>query len=285
VQAGRLLTHRAVARRRFVELAQRPEELLDLSEASLVVALEECPGLDLDHYLGRFSEWSSAIRSRIDGSRDAAKIVEALNRFLFEEEGFHGEGADDYYDPRAVLLNEVLDRHAGLPLSLSILYIELSRRLGLEASGIAFPGRCLVRLTGPFGQILIDPFDDGRVLSAAECQTMLDDVYGGGVRLHEHHLRAFPRRNIIARLLSHLKKAYLAQHDLERAAASVDRLLILDDRDSYELRDRAALAMQLHAYRDAIDYLERYLAINPDVEDRPRVVEEIVYLRAWMDQN
>jgi len=267
-----------------VELVQHPDDTLDVTEASLVVALEECPGLDLDHYLSRFTEWSDAIRARVDGSRDAARIVDAMNRFLFEEEGFYGQ-TDDYYDPRTALLNEVLDRHAGVPLSLSILYIELSRRLGLDATGIAFPGRCLVKLTGPFGEILIDPFDDGRVLSAAECQNMLDAVYGGGVRLHEHHLRAFPRRNIIARLLSHLKKAYLAQHDLERAAASIDRLLILDERDSYELRDRAALAMQLHSYRDAIDYLERYLAINANADDRPRVVEEIVYLRAWLDQN
>lgn len=282
--AGRLLTHPTVARRRFVELLQRPEATLDLAEASLVVALEECPGLDLDHYMSRVTEWSDAIRGRLAGSNDVAKMVEGMNRFLFQEEGFHGE-TDDYYDPRSALLNEVFDRHAGMPLSLSILYIELSRRLGLDATGIAFPGHFLVKLTGPFGEILIDPFDDGRVLSAAECQTMLDDVYGGGVRLREHHLRAFPRRSTIARLLSHLKKAYLAQHELERAAASVDRLLILDERDSYELRDRAALAMQLHSYDDAIDYLERYLAVNPNAGDRPRVVEEIVYLRAWMDQN
>jgi len=242
------------------------------------VALEECPGLDLDHYLSRFREWSDAILSRLEGSRDVAKIVDALNRFLFDEEGFHGETADDYYHPRTALLNEVLDRHAGMPLSLSILYIELSRRLGLDATGIAFPGRCLVKLSGPFGEILIDPFDEGRVLSAVECQSMLDNVYGGGVRLREHHLRAFPRRDIIARLLSHLKKAYLAQHDLERAAASIDRLLILDQRDTFELRDRAALAMQLHSYRDAIDYLERYLAINPNAaDDGPRLIEEIVY--------
>ncbi len=280
----RLLTHPAVARRRFVELFQSPDETLDLTEASLVVALEECPGLDLDHYLSRVTEWGKAIRARIDGSRDVGRVIDALNRFLFDEEGFQGQ-SDDYADPRCALLNEVLDRHAGSPLSLSILYIELSRQLGLNATGVAFPGHFLVKLRGPFGEILIDPFDDGRVLSAAECQTMLDDLYGGGVQLREHHLRAFPRRKIIARLLSHLKKAYLAQHELERAAASVDRLLILDERDSYELRDRAALAMQLHSYRDAIDYLERYLAINPNGGDRPRVVEEIVYLRAWMDQN
>src|SRR5471032_278403 len=95
----RLLTHPAVARQRFVELFQSPDETLDLTEASLVVALEECPGLDLDHYLSRVTEWGEAIRARIDGSRDVERVIDALNRFLFDEEGFQGQW-DDYDDPR-----------------------------------------------------------------------------------------------------------------------------------------------------------------------------------------
>ena len=90
---------------------------------------------------------------------------------------------------------------------------------------------------------------------------------------------------ILARELAHLKAAYLAQHDLPRAAASIDRLLILDDRDAYEVRDRAALAMQMHAYAQAIELFERYLLLMPSADDRTRVREQIAYLRAWLDQN
>jgi regulator of sirC expression with transglutaminase-like and TPR domain len=284
MQSGRVLTHPALARQRFRQLAQMPDATLDLVEASLVIAQEDHPGLDIRHYLGQVDHWSGAVVERLDGSRDVERIVGAINRILFEEEGFHGED-EDYYDPRSVLLNETLDRHAGLPITLSILYIELSRRVGMDVSGVSLPGRFLVKFSGDFGQIVVDPFDGGRVLTTVELQQMLDSLYGGGVRLREHHLRSFSRKEILARELAQLKAAYLARHDLERAAASVDRLLILDDRDASEVRDRAALAMQLHAYNEAISCLERYLALAPHADDTSRVREQILYLRAWMDAN
>jgi regulator of sirC expression with transglutaminase-like and TPR domain len=284
MQPGRVLTHPALARRRFEEIAGRPDPLLDLVEGSLVIALEENPSLDLDRYLREVHSWSEAVRSRLEGSRDVERLVETINRLLFDEEGFHGEN-DDYYDPRSALLSEALERHAGLPITLSILYLELSRRAGIEAAGVALPGRFLVKFTGPFGVVVVDPFDGGRVLSKVELQKILDSMFGGGVKLREHHLRSFSPKEILARELAHLKAAYLAQHDLARAAASIDRLLILDDRDAYEVRDRAALAMQMHAYRQAIDLFERYLSLRPSADDRARVREQISYLRAWLDQN
>lgn len=284
MQQGRVLTHPAVARRRFEEIASRPEALLDLVEASLVIDLEENPAVDLPRHLDDVKSWSDAVRQRLAGSRDVERIVETINRLLFDEEGFHGEN-DDYYDPRSALLSDVLERHAGLPITLSVLYIELSRRAGIEAAGVSLPGRFLVKFTGPFGVIVVDPFDGGRILSTVELQKILDGMYGGGVRLREHHLRSFTPREILARELAQLKAAYLAQHDLPRAAASIDRLLILDDRDAYEVRDRGAIAMQMHAYGQAIALFERYLALAPSAEDRSRVREQIAYLRAWLDQN
>jgi len=168
---------------------------------------------------------------------------------------------------------------------LSILYIEISRRVGVDVSGISLPGRFLVKFSGEFGQLVIDPFDGGRVLSTIELQKLLDDVYGGGVRLREHHLRSFTAKEILARELAHLKSAYLARHDLVRAAASMDRLLILDANDTYELHDRGNVAVQMHAYGEAIECFERYLALKPHAGDVARVREQIAYLRAWLEQN
>ncbi|HEX9983662.1 MAG TPA: transglutaminase-like domain-containing protein [Thermoanaerobaculia bacterium] len=284
MQSGRVLTHPALARRRFEELARCPEPHLDLVEASLVIALEENPRIDVDRYLGDVHAWSEAVRERLGGSRDVDRLVATINRLLFDEEGFHGEN-DDYYDPRSALLSEVLDRHAGLPITLSVLYLELTRRAGIEATGVALPGRFLVKFRGAFGELVVDPFDGGRILSHAELQAILDGVYGGGVRLSERHLRAFTPREILARELAQLKAAYLAQHELPRAAASIDRLLILDDRDAYEIRDRAALAMQMHAYPQAIALFERYLLLVPHAEDRHRIAQQLAYLRAWLGQN
>lgn len=284
MQSGRLLTHPALARRRFCELASMPEGMVDLVEASLVIAQEDQPGLAIDPYLARVTEWSGAVRERIDGSRDVDRVVESINRVLFEEEGFHGED-EDYYDPRSALVNEMLDKHAGIPITLSILYIEISRRVGMEVTGVSLPGRFLVKFSGEFGQIVVDPFDGGRVLTTIEIQKLLDSVYGGGVKLREHHLRSYTTREILARELAHLKSAYLARHDLTRAAASADRLLILDANDAYEVRDRGAIAMQLHAYGQAIESFERYLSLVPFAEDHSRIREQIAYLRAWLEQN
>ena len=284
MQPGRVLTHPAVARRRFETLAGLPDERVDLVEASLIIELEENPALDVDHHLSGVKAWSDAVLARLKGRRDVERIVETINRILFEEEGFHGED-EDYYDPTSALLGKALERHAGLPITLSILYIELSRRAGIEAAGMALPGRFLVKFTGPFGVIVVDPFEGGRILSIVELQKILDGMYGGGVLLREHHLRAFTPKEILARELAQLKAAYLAQHDLTRAAASIDRLLILDDRDAYEVRDRAALATQMHAYAQAIELFERYLVLMPSADDRSRVREQIAYLRAWLDQN
>lgn len=281
---ARVLIHPAVARQRFRDIAALPESHVDLVEASLLIAAEDQPGLDIGRHLENVRIWSGAVRDRLHGSHEVERTVEAINRLLFEEEGFHGED-EDYYDPRSALVSEMLDRHAGLPITLSILYLELTRRAGIEASGVALPGRLLVKFTGDFGEIIVDPFDGGRVLTPLELQSLLDQVYGGGVRLREHHLRSFSRREILARELAQLKAAYLAQHDIARAAASVDRLLILDERDAWEVRDRAELAMQMHTYAIAIDCLERYLALMPQADDRHRVREQIAYLRAWIDQN
>jgi len=167
---GRVLTHPAFARQRFREITSRPDPALDLVEASLVIALEDDPGLAIDRYLGQVREWTDAVRERLDGSRDVERIVESINRLLFEEQGFHGED-EDYYDPRSALLSETLDKHTGLPITLSILYIELSRRVGMDVAGVSLPGRFLVKFSGAFGQVVVDPFDGGRVLTTLELHT------------------------------------------------------------------------------------------------------------------
>jgi regulator of sirC expression with transglutaminase-like and TPR domain len=287
MQSTHVLTHPTLARQRFREIAGRPDPGIDLVEASLVIALEEHPALDIERYMDRVSEWSGALRGRLEGSRDVERIVDSINRLLFDEEGFHGED-EDYYDPRSALLNETIDKHAGLSITLSILYIEISRRVSpetaIEVAGVSLPGRFLVKFSA-FGQIVVDPFDGGRVLSTIELQKLLDEVYGGGVRLREHHLRAFSPKEVLARELAQLKSAYLAQHDLNRAAASIDRLLILDANDPYEVRDRASVAMQMHAYAEAIACFDRYLALSPHADDFARIREQIAWLRAWLSQN
>lgn len=280
---ARLFTHPAAARVRFRELVSQGGSD-QLSEAALVIALEQYPDLDVRSYLDRIEEWSRAIRERAGGSGDIDHLVATINEFLFDQEGFHGE-ADDYYDPRYTFLNQVIDGHAGLPITLSIVYLEISRRVGVRTVGIAIPGHFLVQLSGPWGDILIDPFDEGRVLSRDECQEFLDRLYGGAVKLREQHLRSFTDSQILARLLSHLKTMYLSHGDLNGAISAYDRLVILGEVDPWDFRDRGLLAMKLHRYEQAITDLERYLQLAPSAEDVNRIRDEIRYLRDWLSLN
>lgn len=281
---GRVFTHPRAARTRFLEIVAQPEETLDLGEAALVIALEDDPSFSVEGYLDLLERWAACARSRVRGSFDPERMIAELNRLLFEEEGFHPSNTD-WYDPKTALLNEVLDRHEGFPLALSLVYIAVSRRAGLHAAGVALPGRFLVKVAGPSGEILIDPWDGGRVLTRAECQAILDQVYGGAVMLREHHLRSCEKRQMLARLLAHLKSSYRSRGEVRAAASAADRLLILDENDPYELRDRAVMAMELHRYDEAILCLEKYLAAMPSAEDRTRVRDEIDWLRGWTSDN
>ena len=281
---GRLYTHPTLARQRFSRIVQEDDARLDLMEASLVIALEEYPSVDVAQYLAQVDRWCESVRQRVEGANDLERLLSEINRLLFLEEGFCGE-EPAHFDPRLTFLNHVLDLHAGVPIALSIVYIEISRRLGLSASGVSLPGRFLVKVKGPWGELLVDPYDGGSVLTTAECQRILDQVYGGGVQLREHHLRSCSNKDVLARVLSQLKSGFLARHDLHRAAASADRLLLLDEDDPFELRDRGIMAIQLHQYRDGIATLERYIRNNPHGEDVGRLREEIAWLRAWIDSN
>lgn len=277
---GRLLTHPAAARERFRELMVAGEGEAWLSEAALVIALEEYPGIDVATYCGVLGEWGAVVRERTEGSHDLDRFVGEINRLLFDEEGFHAENG--YWDPRNTYLNEVLDRHGGLGIALSIVYIEVCRSAGFASTGVALPGLTLVRLSGPWGEVLIDPQDEGRVLTRGECEEILHRLYGGGVSLREHHLRSFSDREILGRLLAHIKAIRLAEGDFEAAVAAIDRILILDERDPWELRERGLLRVRLHDYEAAVEDLEQYLRSAPYAEDARKIRDEIEVLRSWL---
>ena len=207
------------------------------------------------------------MRERLEDRATSIGSSRPINRLLFDEEGFHGED-EDYYDPRSALLSEPLDRHAGLPIALSILYIEISRRIGVEVVGRlaagTLPREVLRRVRHDRRRSVRRRARAARRSSCRRSSTASTAAACGCASITSAR---YAPKEILARELAHLKSAYLAQHDLARAAASIDRLLILDDRDAFEIRDRAALAMQMHAYAEAIVCLERYLALMPHADD------------------
>ena len=151
----------------FAQLLGGDDSRIDLARACLMIAQDAYPGLDVDRYLGEIERMAIRLRARMPQANAAEERVVALNQFLFDDLGYWGN-TDDYYDPRNSYLNEVIDRKTGTPISLSILYMELGRRIGLPLEGVSFPGHFLVRLRLRGGTLVLDPFAGGAPQSEAE---------------------------------------------------------------------------------------------------------------------
>ena len=247
-------------RERFAALAAGPDECINLAEAALLVAQEEYPSLDVGRYLGRLDELAAGAQPGLGPCKTPAEQVAWLNHFLFTDCGFKGN-KKRYYDPRNSFLNEVLDRHTGIPITLSIVYCEVAQRLDLPVHGVGFPGHFLVKYVAD-PEIIIDPFF-GTVITVEECSKRLQGVYGPQARFDPDLLRVASAREILVRLLSNLKQVYVERNDHLHALACVERILLLVPDTARELRDRGILYQRLECYAAALRDFERYLALAP----------------------
>jgi regulator of sirC expression with transglutaminase-like and TPR domain len=229
----------------FSHMMQRPEEEIDLAAAALLIAEEEYPGLDVAAYVSRLDRLAAGVRRRLPpraSSEEPAAAILALNGHLFEDEGFHGNQTD-YYDPRNNFLNEVLDRKTGIPITLSIVYMEVARRIGFLLHGVGFPGHFLVKYQGPRSTIVIDPFFQGRTLDADDLRQMLSAIHGRTVPLEDRHLNPVGTKQILVRVLHNLRSVYTDRGDARRVMSAIDRILILDPEDEQALKDRDEIGM------------------------------------------
>ena len=267
----------------FERLVHEPESSLDLARAALLVAAEADPNMDIDAQLHTLESWAEELRRRIDPDWNNLQKLARLRAFLFDDLGFRGDRRD-YYDPRNSLLHEVMSRRLGIPLTLSILFMELGWRIGMPFEGVGFPGHFLVRLTGEHQDLLLDPYRRGMSVHPEDCRRMLTDLSGGKMELSERHIASIGKRDMVSRLLMNLKGAYLRSHQDEHALAAVERLLLLHPEDLDELRDRGLLLYRLSRYRPALDVLETYLEGRPDADDRERIATHAAELRELIER-
>ncbi len=265
--------HHSDARRHFLKIAACAPESIDLAEAALWIAAENCPDLDVDLYRTRIDELAQRIRPRMEAAADGQARVETLNTFLFDECGFHGN-REDYYDPRNSYLNEVLDRRIGIPISLAILWIAVARRLGLDAQGVSFPGHFLATIQ----PVLVDCFE-GRIVTPEECRAMLMRQAGPQARFDLNMLVRTSPPAILARLLRNLKQIFARESQLLDALACSDRIVTLQPEMPEEVRDRGILYQGLECWSDARADLEQYLMLAPGAEDADEIRAIVAGLR------
>ncbi|HEY6004241.1 MAG TPA: transglutaminase-like domain-containing protein [Anaeromyxobacter sp.] len=264
------------ARARFAALLER--DPLPLDEAALAIALEEYPSLDMEEYLVRLDALAERARRLVPEPLRAASTLSALRRVLHEEEGLRGN-EKDYYDPRNSFLNEVLDRKLGIPISLSVIWIEVARRAGLALEGVGFPGHFLVKYASPMGpEVFVDAFNGGEMLSAEECVARYR-ARAGGRDLDRRYLTAVAPRQILSRMLQNLKRIYVERRDDVRAFAVLDRILLVSPGQIEAVRDRGLVAARLGGGTAAAQDLEAYLARMPSAPDAADVRKVLAVLR------
>ena len=277
---------------RFAELVARQGDQVELARACLQIAEDAYPGLDVDGYVGEIDRLANRLRVRFAPQAVAEDRIIALNEFLFDDLGFGGN-TDDYYDPRNSYLNEVIDRRTGIPITLSVLYMEIGRRIGLPFEGVSFPGHFLVRMPLRGGRLVLDPFSGGIPQPEAELRERLKRVIprealGGwkdaarGVSIADLPLDQFlepaSNRQILARLLRNLKGVYREKDQPERLLAVLNRMIVVAPESAAELRDRGFVYQRLECWRPALQDLAEYLQREPDAADQDDVRAKLVDL-------
>jgi regulator of sirC expression with transglutaminase-like and TPR domain len=241
-----------------------------LARAALVIARIEYPRLDPDPYLRRLDAMGEAARRRVEqeteraGDASTLTCIKALNAYLFEELAFVGN-REKYEDPRNSCLNEVLERRTGIPITLSLVYLEVARRAGVPVDGVNFPGHFLVRCPEAASRggsgLIIDPFHGGALLSEADCRLLLEEHVGSEVAFDTSLLVPATRSQILVRMLLNLKRIYVHMRSFPQALAVTELLLTINPSALSELRDRGLLAYHLNDVTGALRDLQTYLKL------------------------
>ena len=209
---------------------------------------------------------------------DPAGRLAALRSFLAESCGFHGN-EQDYYDPKNSFLNQVLDRRTGIPITLSLVYIEVGRRLSLPLHGVGLPGHFLVKYQDAEDILFLDPFHEGRAITSDDCRQMVARMYEGQIEFRDDFLEAVSKRHILHRMLNNLRGIYLQRRQLRKALSVVEMILAISPDSADDLRQRGVLHFRLHNYRQARLDLESYPFLNPEAPDAEEVKQTLNELK------
>ncbi len=257
---------------RLEQLLGGAEPSLPLDETALCVAAHAHPGLDVDAYLARLDDLAEGVRQ---------PTLDGLRRHLFADLGFRGNHRD-YFDPRNSYLDDVLDRRIGIPITLSIVLMEVGRRIGVPLAGVSMPGHFLVRdKVDP--SVFVDAYAGGVELDRAGCEARFHDVLGEAATFHDGFLAPVGRRAIPGRLLANLdtiaeRRADLAMSEWVRRLRTLLPEATIDD----HRRHAAALAAR-GRFDEAAAALEAAADRWPDADGTSEARTGALRLRAQLN--
>jgi regulator of sirC expression with transglutaminase-like and TPR domain len=229
---------------RFAAVVAREDFTLD--RAALLIGAWDYPQRDLDLYCDQLDAIASSVAPEVQHAASGIARARAISDALFDRMGFYGN-TDDYYDPRNSFLADVIDRRCGIPISLSVVYLEIARRVGVLAQGVNFPGHFLVRVAIEDAWLFLDPFTKGRAMSPADLEALLRKTTTPTAVLEPSVIAAASKRQIVARMLVNLAGIYGRNGDLPRSLDVLERLAVLEPQNPRIARDLAQLRERVDA--------------------------------------
>ncbi len=269
------MNNRILTQASFSALGRLPDDQVDLVLANVMIAQEDFPALRLSDVAARFADLA-ARAPRLEASTPRRRAT-ALAEFLFVQEGFHGNDKT-YYDPRNSFVNHVLERKSGIPISLTLVLLEVARRTGVPLAGVGFPGRFLAGIPGD-PDFFIDAFGGGRILDAKGCEELFREQSGGKGKWSPAFLETVTRKQTLQRMLRNLKEIYLHREDVPRCLRAAEKLSALAPDDLEEVRDRGVLSLHGGAFVRALSDLETYLAGRPEADDAELIRTHVKVLK------
>jgi regulator of sirC expression with transglutaminase-like and TPR domain len=251
----------------FADLMRRRDDDLPLDRAAALLAQGIAyPDLDPAEIAAQLDDLAAGLMGQLPLGRDPRQLADALRRFLGDELGFRGPDSrreDDYYDARNSFINDVLGRRIGIPIALSVVYLEVARRIDFPLVGVGLPSHFLIKHPlgdGPEDGNFLDPFQRGAILSLGQIRGMFDAHFGGRARFETHYLGAVTKKQLLSRALQNLKNIYYSRNQLRTMLKIYDYLLLIAPWDLDSRRDRGMLALRLGETALALDDLQAYEA-------------------------
>ena len=240
----------------------------------------EYPNLDMSGYIKKLNDIGSSLKLAIGQNDNPTYRISILNEHLFRHHGFKGD-ADDYYNPKNNFLNAVLDKKSGIPITLSIIYTEVAKHIGLDLHMAGFPSHVVVK----YGEEMIfDPFNEGKLLNIEDLEEILYQNYGEEVEFLPEFLDDITSEQILIRMARNLKNSYAQSYAYDMAMRCINMVLALMPDSPEEIRDKGILQERLLNYNESLGLLNRYLELNPDAEDADFVLDLIRSVREKISQ-
>ena len=235
----------------------------------------EYPELNISKYIEKINEMGNSLNMKIGKVKNSTYHISMLNEYLFDELGFDG-AEEDYYDPGNSFLNVVLDKKTGIPITLSIIYAEVAKSIGLDLQIIGFPGHVIVKYKE---EIILDPFYSGRLLTIEDLEEILTRNFGEVIEFVPEYLNEATTDQLLTRLLRNLKNAYTQSYAYNNAMKCTDMILGMQPESPEEIRDKGILEERLLRYDKAIPLLNKYLELQPEADDADFILELIKSVR------